>query len=99
VIQSISRSLFEQATFTDKTVSSVDWRTYPVAHMRDVPDEVKVVMISRPTIRPGGAGEPTSRTTAAAIGNAIYDATGARVRTAPFTPKNVLAALAAQGRA
>jgi CO/xanthine dehydrogenase Mo-binding subunit len=99
VIQSISRALYEQATFNDRTVTSRDWRTYPVVHMRDVPDEVTVVMINRPTIRPGGAGEPTSRTTAAAIGNAIYDATGARVRTAPFTPKNVLAALSAQGRA
>jgi nicotinate dehydrogenase subunit B len=98
VIQSLSRSLFEEVTFDEHTVTSKDWRTYPVARMRDVPDEVKVVMINRPSIRPGGAGEPTSRTTAAAIGNAIYDATGARVRTAPFTPKNVLAAMTAQSR-
>jgi nicotinate dehydrogenase subunit B len=92
VIQSLSRSLFEEATFNDRTVTSKDWRTYPVAHMRDVP-QVEVVMINRPSIRPSGAGEPTSRTTPAAIGNAIYDATGVRLRTAPFTPKNVLAAL------
>ncbi|HXP93023.1 MAG TPA: molybdopterin cofactor-binding domain-containing protein [Candidatus Binatia bacterium] len=99
VIQSLSRSIYEEVTFNDHTVTSKDWRTYPVAHMRDVPAEVKVVMINRPSIRPGGAGEPTSRTTAAAIGNAIYDATGVRMRTAPFTPKNVLAALTAQSRA
>jgi nicotinate dehydrogenase subunit B len=69
-----------------------------VAHMRDIP-QVTVVAINRPTIRPGGAGEPTSRTTPAAIANAIYDATGVRMRTAPFTPKNVLAAMSAQHRA
>lgn len=99
IIQSLSRSLYEQATFDGRTVTSRDWRTYPVVHMRDVPDEVKVVMINRPSIRPGGAGEPTSRTTAAAVANAIFDATGARVRTAPMTPKNVLAAMKAQGLA
>ena len=77
-------------------MTSHDWRTYPVVHMHDVPDEVKVVMMNRPTIPPGGAGEPSSRTTAAAIGNAIFDATGVRVRTAPFTPANVLAALNAR---
>jgi nicotinate dehydrogenase subunit B len=98
VVQSMSRSLFEEATFNDRTVTSVDWKTYPVAHMRDIP-QVTVVAINLPTIRPGGAGEPTSRTTPAAIANAIYDATGVRMRTAPFTPKNVLAAMSAQHRA
>jgi len=95
VIQSVSRSLYEQVTFDDHAVTSVDWKTYPILRMREVP-EVVVVTLHRPTIPPGGAGEPSSRTTAAAIGNAIYDATGARVRTAPFTPKNVLAALKSQ---
>jgi CO/xanthine dehydrogenase Mo-binding subunit len=63
--------------------------------MRDIPDEVKVAIIDRPTVAPGGAGEPSSRPTAAAIANAVFDATGVRVRTAPMTPKNVLAALRA----
>ena len=93
LIQSISRSLYEEATFDRETVTSRDWITYPIAHMHDVPDEVKIVMIGRPGEPPVGAGEPSSRPTAAAIANAIFDATGARVRTAPFTPKNVLAAL------
>jgi CO/xanthine dehydrogenase Mo-binding subunit len=93
LIQSISRTLFEEVTFDDHTVTSVDWRTYPIAHMADVPDEVKVVMINQPALPPAGAGEPSSRPTAAAIANAVFDATGARVRTAPLTPKNVLAAL------
>jgi nicotinate dehydrogenase subunit B len=99
IIQSLSRAMSEEVTFDDQNVTSRDWVTYPVAHMRDVPDDVTVVMINRPTIAPSGAGEASSRTTAAAIANAIFDATGARVRTAPLTPKNVLAAMRAQGRA
>jgi len=94
MIQSLSRA-FEEATFDEHTVTSRDWKTYPVAHMRDVPDEVKVVMINSTSIAPSGAGEPSSRTTVAAVANAIFDATGARVRTAPLTPKNVLAAMQA----
>ena len=97
LIQSMSRAIYEQTTFDNHNVTSTDWVTYPIAHMHDIPDEVKVVMIKRPTIAPGGAGEPSSRPTAAAIANAIFDATGVRVRTAPMTPKNVLAALHAQG--
>jgi CO/xanthine dehydrogenase Mo-binding subunit len=93
LIQSISRTLFEEVTFNEHNVTSADWVSYPIAHMRDVPDEVKVVMINRPAIAPAGAGEPSSRPTAAAIANAVFDATGKRVRTAPLTPKNVLAAL------
>ncbi|HEY5350327.1 MAG TPA: molybdopterin cofactor-binding domain-containing protein [Candidatus Lustribacter sp.] len=99
LIQSISRAIYEEATFDDHTVTSTDWASYPIAHMRDVPDEVKVVMINRPSIAPSGAGEPSSRPTAAAIANAVFDATGARVRTAPLTPKNVLAAMRASGSA
>jgi CO/xanthine dehydrogenase Mo-binding subunit len=95
VVQSVSRSLYEQVTFDENTVTSVDWNTYPVLKMREVP-EIVVVPLHRPNLPPGGAGEPSSRTTAAAIGNAIFDATGARVRTAPFTPANVLAAVKAR---
>ena len=98
VIQSVSRSLYEEVTFDDHAVTSVDWKTYPILHMTEVP-EVVAVMLNRPNIAPGGAGEPSSRTTAAAIANAIHDATGARLRTAPFTPKNVLAAMKTSGRA
>jgi CO/xanthine dehydrogenase Mo-binding subunit len=95
LIQSISRSIYEQVTWDDHTVTSHDWLTYPIAHTPDVPDVVNVVMIHRPDIAPAGAGEPSSRTTAAAIGNAVFDATGVRVRTAPLTPANVLAAMKA----
>ena len=93
LIQSISRSIYEQVTFNDHTVTSNDWQSYPIVHMADVPDVVQVIMLNQPSIAPGGAGEPSSRPTAAAIANAVFDAVGKRVRTAPLTPKNVLAAL------
>ena len=93
LIQSISRSLYEQVTFDTSTVTSRDWNTYPIVHMADVPDEVKVVMVERASVPPAGAGEPSSRPTAAAIGNAVYDALGVRVRVAPLTPANVSAAM------
>ena len=57
--------------------------------------EVDIVLINRPDLPPGGAGEPSSRATAAAIGNAVFDATGVRIRRIPLTPENVKAALAA----
>ncbi len=93
LIQSISRSILEEVTFNDHAVTSTDWVTYPIVHMAEVPDQVKVVMINQQTVAPTGAGEPSSRPTAAAIANAVFDATGVRVRTAPLTPKNVLAAM------
>jgi len=97
LIQSISRSIMEEVTFDEHNVTSVDWRTYPIAHMKDVPDVVQVIMLNQPTIAPAGAGEPSSRPTAAAVANAVFDATGVRVRTAPMTPKNVLAAMHSNG--
>ena len=95
LMQSISRSIYEQVTWNHATVTSRDWVTYPILHTTDMPDEVKVVMVHRPSVPPAGAGEPSSRPTAAAIGNAVFDATGVRVRTAPLTSANVLAALGA----
>ena len=59
----------------------------------DVP-EVAIDLIERPTEQPWGAGEPTAAVVPAAIANAIFDATGARLRSVPFTPDKVLAALA-----
>ena len=93
LVQSMSRALKEEVTFDAAHVTSVDWNTYHVAHWADVP-EVEVVLLNHPEIAPSGAGEPSSRPTAAAIANAIFDATGARVRRAPMTPARVLAAMA-----
>jgi nicotinate dehydrogenase subunit B len=93
LIQSLGRALKEEVTFDRSNVTSVDWKTYPVARASDVPNRVDVVLISHPELPSSGAGEPSSRATAAAIANAIFDATGARVRQAPLTPVRVKAAL------
>lgn len=99
LMQSLSRALYEQVTFDEATVTSHDWATYPVVRTPDVPDRVDVVLIEHDADVPSyGAGEPSSRPTAAAIANAIYDATGTRIRQAPFTQANILAALQAPGR-
>ncbi len=99
LIQSLSRSLKEEVMFDGSRVTSVDWNSYPIARASDVPDQVDITLINHPEIPPSGAGEPSSRPTAAAIGNAIFDATGARVRRGPLTPPRIKAALAAVQRA
>jgi nicotinate dehydrogenase subunit B len=96
LIQSMSRSLKEEVKFDRSRVTSVDWVTYPVARASDVPEQLDIVPINHPEIPPSGAGEPSSRPTAGAIANAIFDATGARVRQAPLTPARIKAALAAK---
>ena len=93
LVQSLSRTLKEEVAFDATHVTSVDWNTYPVARWSDVP-EVEVVLLNRPEIAASGAGEPSSRPTAAAINNAVFDATGARLRRVPLTAARVKAALA-----
>jgi nicotinate dehydrogenase subunit B len=90
-IQSLSRALYEEVTFDHSRITSLDWDSYPILKFAEVPD-VEVVLIDRPDHRAVGAGEPATITTAAAIANAIYDATGARVRQIPFRPERVRAA-------
>jgi nicotinate dehydrogenase subunit B len=94
LVQSLSRSLKEEVMFDRRSVTSVDWNTYPVARASDVPSQVDIVLLNHPEIPPSGAGEPSTRGTAAAIANAIFDATGARLRQAPLTPARVKAVLA-----
>jgi nicotinate dehydrogenase subunit B len=93
LIQSTSRALKEEVQFSRAGVTSVDWATYPILMAPEVPDRIDIVLIDRPSVPPSGAGEPASVATAAAIANAIYDATGARLRTVPFTPARVKEAL------
>ena len=95
LIQSLSRGMKEEVTFDRTSVTSVDWTTYPIARAHDIPAQVDIVLINHPELPPSGAGEPSSRATAAAIANAIFDATGARVRQTPLTPARIKAALSA----
>jgi CO/xanthine dehydrogenase Mo-binding subunit len=93
VVQSLSRVLKEEVLFDETRILSVDFLTYPILTFSEVPS-IEVVLINRPDQPALGAGEPASITTAPAVANAIYAATGARVRQAPFTPERVKAALA-----
>ena len=88
VIQGVSRALFEEVGFDANGVTSLDWNSYPILRFRDVPD-LEIVLINRPDVAPLGAGEPATIPLAAAIGNAIFDATGLRLREGPFTPRRV----------
>ena len=92
IVQGVSRALWEEVTFDRNTVTSVDWITYPILDITETPGQVDVVLINHPEIAPSGAGEPSIRPVAAAIGNAIFDATGVRIRRVPFSPERVKAA-------
>jgi nicotinate dehydrogenase subunit B len=93
IVQGISRTLWEEVTFDAKNVTSVDWMTYPILDITETPDAIEVVAINRPEVAPTGAGEPSIRPVAAAIANAIFDATGVRIRRVPFSPDRVKQAL------
>ncbi|MBY5827558.1 xanthine dehydrogenase family protein molybdopterin-binding subunit [Rhizobium leguminosarum] len=92
VVQGISRAVHEEVQFDEKAVTSVDWETYPILDITETPETIDVVLIDRKEIAPSGAGEPAMRPVAAAIANAIYDASGVRIRKAPFTPDKLRAA-------
>jgi CO/xanthine dehydrogenase Mo-binding subunit len=80
--------------FDGKNVTSVDWLTYPILDITETPEKIETVLINHPEITPSGAGEPSIRPVAAAIANAIFDATGVRIRRVPFSPDRVKAAFA-----
>ncbi len=94
VCQSTSRALYEEVRFDDKNVTSVDWLTYPILDMKEAPETVDIILIDHPESAPTGAGEGSTRPTAAAIANAIYDATGVRIRRAPLIPERIKAGMA-----
>jgi nicotinate dehydrogenase subunit B len=92
ILQTLSRTLFEETTFDHARVTSVDWASYPILRFPDVP-ELRIELIDRRGQPPFGAGEASSTPVPAALANAVFDATGARLREVPFTRKRVLAAL------
>ena len=92
IIQSASWVLKEQVRFEDGGISSLDWDSYPVLRFSEVPD-VKVELVNSGTDVPLGAGEATAGPTAAAIGNAVSHALGARVRDLPLTRERIMATL------
>jgi CO/xanthine dehydrogenase Mo-binding subunit len=93
-LQGLSRALGEEVTWSERAVTSNDWRSYRTLTLgSDVP-VIESVLINRSDVAAMGAGETTITLVAAAVGNAIFDATGARLREVPFTPDRVKAALA-----
>jgi len=94
VVQAVSRTLFEEVQFDQDQVLSVDWTSYPILEIQDAPERIDIVLINRPGVPASGAGEPSTRAVPAAIANAIFDATGIRIRRVPITPERMKAALA-----
>jgi len=92
IIQAASWALKEQVRFDTSRITSRDWASYPILTFDEIP-EVEVILIDHPELLPLGAGEASSAPVAAAIANAIFHATGARLRELPFTPERVKPAL------
>ena len=92
-LQGMSRALGEEVSWDEKKVTSIDWRTYHSLTLGIEVPTIESVLINRPSGEAMGAGETTITLAAAAIGNAVFDATGARLRQVPFTPERVKAML------
>jgi CO/xanthine dehydrogenase Mo-binding subunit len=92
VIQATSRTLKEEVTFDSSNVTSLDWIGYPILTYPEVP-RIDTVLINPADFPSSGVGEPATNPMGAAISNAVFDATGVRMRSLPFRPDRVLAAL------
>jgi CO/xanthine dehydrogenase Mo-binding subunit len=98
-LQGMSRALFEEVKwrFGANIITSTDWASYPVYQWGMPIPAIETVLLNPSDVPQRGAGECTITLVASAIGNAVFDATGVRLRQAPFTPARVLAALATRG--
>jgi nicotinate dehydrogenase subunit B len=94
IVQTVSRILKEEVTFDRSMVTSLDWSSYPILSFPEIP-EVVMDLIDRPEEVPWGGGEPACAVVPSAIAGAVFEATGVRLRSVPFTPPKVLAALRA----
>src|SRR5687767_1111844 len=103
MMYALSRALHEEVTFDTEKVTSVDWASYPTLTHADTPESIEVVIVNgdpnqnRPDLPHYGAGEAVCKPLFAAVANAIFDATGVRLRRMPFRNARVLAALKAAG--
>ncbi len=102
-LHGLSRALYEEVRFDNEKVTSRDWFSHPTLRHVDIPERLEVVLVNgdpnpeRPDLPSYGAGEASLKPMLAAIANAIYDATGVRLRRVPFRDDRVLAALKAAG--
>jgi nicotinate dehydrogenase subunit B len=99
ILQGMSRALVEEVTWDAKCATSVDWESYPSLRMDYAMPGIETVFVVPENVSATGAGETSITVTPAAIGNAIFSATGARLRQLPFTPRRVLAAMGARTQA
>jgi nicotinate dehydrogenase subunit B len=103
MLHTLSRTLHEEVRFDTEKVTSVDWTSYPTLTHADTPAQIDIVIVNgdpnptRPDLPHYGAGETVCKPTMAAVANAIYDATGVRLRRVPFRDARVLAALKTAG--
>jgi CO/xanthine dehydrogenase Mo-binding subunit len=101
MLHALSRALWEEVQFDTEKVTSVDWASHPSLRHSDTPETIDVVLVNgdpnpaRPDLPSYGAGETSHKPVIAAVANAIHDATGVRLRRAPFRSERVLAALTA----
>jgi CO/xanthine dehydrogenase Mo-binding subunit len=95
-LHGVSRALFEEVTWDNEKITSVDWRTYRTFPVGFSIPKLETVLINTMDAEANGAGETSITVTAAAIGNAIYDATGVRVRQVPFTPERIKTAFSSR---
>ncbi len=93
ILQTLSRALHEEVIYDRDRVTTVDWASYPILTFPEVP-KLELEVIQRLDQPPLGAGEAASTPVGAALANAVFDATGVRLRTVPFRPDRVKAALA-----
>jgi CO/xanthine dehydrogenase Mo-binding subunit len=102
MLHGLSRALWEEVQFDTEKVTSVDWASHPSLRHSDTPESIDIVLVNgdpnpnRPDLPHYGAGETSHKPVIAAVANAVYDATGVRLRRAPFRPERVLEALRAQ---
>ena len=92
-LQGISRALGEEVTWDDRRITSVDWSSYHSLTLGFAPPTMDIVLLNQTDVEACGSGETSITVVAPAIGNAIFDATGVRLREVPFTPERVLSAL------
>ncbi|HEX7214373.1 MAG TPA: molybdopterin cofactor-binding domain-containing protein, partial [Methylomirabilota bacterium] len=93
ILQTLSRALHEEVVYDRDRVTTVDWASYPILTFPEVP-RLEFELIQRLDQPPLGAGEAASTPVGAALANAVFDATSVRLRTIPFRPERVKAALA-----